>query len=69
MPAAMRGALASINDNSDVAMRKMWKGRRKKKRFHNKMDDIEKGYNNDMYGSCDFDQIKNKVHYFIYHGE
>jgi hypothetical protein len=33
------------------------------------MDDMEKGYNNDMYGSCDFDQIKNKVQMFICHGE
>jgi hypothetical protein len=27
----------------------MQKRRRKKKRFHNEMDDIEKGYDNDMY--------------------
>jgi hypothetical protein len=26
------------------------------------MDDMEKGYGNDIYGSGDFDQIKNKVH-------
>jgi hypothetical protein len=38
----------------------MRKGRQKKKRFCNKMDDMEKGYNNDMYGSSDFDQIKKK---------
>jgi hypothetical protein len=53
----------------DVVMRKMRKGRWKKKRFQNEMDDIEKGYDNDMYGSCDFDQIKNKVHYSVCHGE
>jgi hypothetical protein len=50
-------------------MRKIRKGRRKKKRFHNEMDDMEKDYRNDMYGSGDFDQIKNKVHYFICHTE
>jgi hypothetical protein len=33
------------------------------------MDDIEKGYDNDMYGSGDFDQIKNKLHCSICHGE
>jgi hypothetical protein len=38
----------------DVVMRKMWKGRRKKKRFHNEMDNMKKGYGNDMYGSDDF---------------
>jgi ribonuclease PH len=54
---------------SDVAMRKMRNGRQKKKRFHNEMDDIEKGYDNDMCGSGDFDQIKNKVHCSVYHGE
>jgi hypothetical protein len=53
----------------DVAMRKMWKGRRKKKHFRNEMDDMEKGYSNDMYGSGDFDQMKNKVHCFVCHGE
>jgi hypothetical protein len=53
----------------DVAMRKMWKGRRKKKRFHNEMDDMEKGYGNDMYDSGDFDQMKNKVHCSVCHGE
>jgi hypothetical protein len=50
-------------------MRKMRKGRRKKKRFHNEMDNIDKGYSNNMYGLGDFDQIKNKVHCSIYHGE
>jgi hypothetical protein len=40
---------------SDVAMRKIQKGRRKKKRFHNKIDDMDKGYNNDMYDSSEFD--------------
>jgi hypothetical protein len=53
----------------DVAIRKMWKGRRKKKRFHNEMNDMEKGYGNDMYGSGDFDPINNKVHYSVCHGE
>jgi hypothetical protein len=52
-----------------MAMRKMQKGRRKKKRFRNEMDDMEKGYSNDMYGSNDFDQMKNKVHCSICHGE
>jgi hypothetical protein len=54
---------------SDVATRKMWKGRWKKKRFHNEMDNMEKGYGNDMCGSCDFDQVKNKVHCSVCHGE
>jgi hypothetical protein len=53
----------------DMTMRKMQKGRRNKKRFRNEMDDMEKGYGNDMYGSGDFDQIKNKVHCSICHGE
>jgi hypothetical protein len=43
--------------------------RRKKKRFCNEMDDMEKGYGNDMYGSGDFDQIKNKIHCSVCHGE
>jgi hypothetical protein len=38
----------------DVVMQKMWKGRWKKKRFHNEMDNMKKGYGNDMYGSDDF---------------
>jgi ribonuclease PH len=50
-------------------MRKMQKGRRKNKRFHNEMDDMEKGYDNDMYGSGDFDQMKNKVHCSVCHGK
>jgi hypothetical protein len=33
------------------------------------MDDMEKGYGNDMYASGDFDQIKNKIHCSICHGE
>jgi hypothetical protein len=33
------------------------------------MDDMGKGYGNDIYGSDDFDQIKNKVHCSICHGE
>jgi DnaJ-class molecular chaperone len=53
----------------DVAMRKMRKGRRKKKRFCNEMDDMEKGYGSDMYGSSNFDQMKNKVHCSVCHGE
>jgi hypothetical protein len=53
----------------DVVMWKMRKGRRKKKRFHNELDDMEKGYENDMYGLGDFDQIKNKLHCSVYHGE
>jgi ribonuclease PH len=53
----------------DMVMRKMRKGRRKKKCIHNEMDGTEKGYNNDMYGSGDFDQNKTKVHCLVYHGE
>jgi hypothetical protein len=53
----------------DVAMRKMQKGRRKKKHFRNEMNDMEKGYDNDMYGSGDFNQKKNKVHCYVRHGE
>jgi hypothetical protein len=47
----------------------MRKGRQKKKHFHNEMDDMKKGYGNDMYGSGDFDQMKNKVHCSVCHGE
>jgi hypothetical protein len=54
---------------SDVAMRKMRKGRWKKKHFCNKMDDMKKGYDNNMYNSGDFDQIKNKVYCSFCHGE
>jgi hypothetical protein len=50
-------------------MRKMWKGRRKNKRFCNEMDDMEMGYGNDMYSSGDFNQIKNKLCCSVYHGE
>jgi hypothetical protein len=50
-------------------MRKMWKGRRKKKHFRNEMYDMQKGYSNDMYGSSDFDQMKNKAHCSVCHGE
>jgi hypothetical protein len=46
----------------DVAMRKMWKGMRKKKRIHNEMDDNDKGYDNDMYDFDDFHRNKTKVH-------
>jgi hypothetical protein len=45
----------------EVAMQKIQKGRRKKKRFCNEMNNMKNGYGNDMYGSGDFDQIKNKV--------
>jgi hypothetical protein len=51
----------------DVIMRNIKKGRRKKKRFCIEMDDMEKSYRNDMYGSGDFDQIKNKVCCFVCH--
>jgi hypothetical protein len=30
---------------------------------------MEKGYDNDMYGSDGFNQIKNKVHCSVCHGE
>jgi hypothetical protein len=53
----------------DVTMQKIQKGRRKNKRFHNEMDDMEKGYRNDMYGSDNFDQIKNKVRCSVCHSE
>jgi ribonuclease PH len=33
------------------------------------MDDIEKGYGNNMCGSSDFDQIKNKVRCSVFHNE
>jgi hypothetical protein len=54
---------------SDVIMQKIKKRRRMKKRFRNEMDDMQKGYENNMYGSDDFDQIKNKVCCFICHTE
>jgi hypothetical protein len=38
----------------DMTMQKIRKGRRKKKRFRNEMDGMEKGYGNDMYGLSDF---------------
>jgi hypothetical protein len=53
----------------NVTLRKIRKGRRKKKRFRNEMDDMEKGYGNDMYGLSDFDQIKNKVRCLVCHSE
>jgi hypothetical protein len=53
----------------NVTMQKIRKGRRKKKRFCNKMDDMEKCYRNDMYGSGDFDQIENKVCCSICHSK
>jgi hypothetical protein len=52
-----------------VAMQKMRKGRWKKKHFRNEMDDMEKGYDNDIYDSGDFDQMKNKVHCSVCHSE
>jgi hypothetical protein len=58
-----------VNYVLDVAMRKVRKGRWKKRCFCNGMEDIEKGYSNDMYGLGDFDQIKNKVHCSVCHGE
>jgi hypothetical protein len=39
------------------------------KRRCNKMDNMEKGYNNDIYGSGDFDQNKSKVHCSVCHVE
>ncbi len=39
----------------DMATRKMRKGRWKKKQLDNEKNDMEKGYDNDMYGSGDFD--------------
>jgi hypothetical protein len=33
------------------------------------MGDMEKGYDNYMYGLGDFDQIKNKVRCFVCHDE
>jgi hypothetical protein len=53
----------------DMAMWKMRKGRQKKKHFHNEIDDMEKGYDNDMYGSGDLDQMRNKVHCSVCQGE
>jgi hypothetical protein len=47
----------------------MQKGMRKKKCFCNEIDDMEKGYDNDMYAFGDFDQINSKVHCSICHGE
>jgi hypothetical protein len=37
--------------------------------FHNEMEDMEKGYDNDMCGSGDFDQIENKIHCSVCYGE
>jgi hypothetical protein len=54
---------------TNVATRKLRKGRQKKKRFRNEMDDMEKDYDNDMYDFGDFDEVKNKVHCSIFHGE
>jgi hypothetical protein len=53
----------------NMTLQKIRNGRRKKKRFCNEMDNMEKGYKNDMYGSGDFDQIKNKVWCFICHSQ
>jgi hypothetical protein len=44
----------------DVSLRKIRKGRRKKRRLRNEMDDMEKGYGQDMYGFGDFDQDRRK---------
>jgi hypothetical protein len=52
----------------DVTLRKIRKGRHKKV-IRNEMDNMEKGYENDMYGSGNFDQIKNKACYSIFHNE
>jgi hypothetical protein len=52
-----------------MGMRKMRKGRQKKKCIRIEMDDSDKGYNNDMYGFGDFNQTKTKVHCSVYHGE
>ena len=56
-----------LNYVPDVGTRKMWKGRRKKKRFRNEMDDSEKGYGDDMYGFGDFDQQKGTVYCSVCH--
>jgi len=53
----------------DVAMRKTRKGRRKKRRFRNEMDDMEKGYGHDMYGFGDFNQDRTKVRCSVCHEE
>ena len=53
----------------DVAMRKSRKGRWKTKRFRNEMDDLEKGYGNDMYGTDDFNQKGTKVRCSLCHKE
>jgi hypothetical protein len=49
-----------MNYVPDVTMRKIQNERRKKKWFRNEMDDMKKGYRNDMYGLSDFNQLKNK---------
>jgi hypothetical protein len=58
-----------MNYVPNVATQKIQKGRRKKKRLCNELDDMKKSYGNDMYGSCDFDQIKNKIRCSVCHGE
>jgi hypothetical protein len=58
-----------MNYVPDVTMRKIQNERRKKKWFRNEMDDMEKGYRNDMYGLSDFNQLKNKVCCSVYHSE
>jgi hypothetical protein len=37
--------------------------------LYDDLDDMEKGYNNDMHDFDDFDQVKNEVHCSICHGE
>jgi hypothetical protein len=58
-----------MNYVPNLAMRKIQKGRQKKKHFRIDMDDMEKGYINDMYGSGDFNQIKNKICCSVCHDE
>jgi hypothetical protein len=45
------------------------KGEMEEEELPNEMDDMEKYYNNDLYGLGDFNQIKNKIHCFVCHGE
>jgi hypothetical protein len=58
-----------MNYVPDVTMRKIQNERRKKKWFRNEMDDMKKGYRNDMYGLSDFNQLKNKVCCSVCHSE
>jgi hypothetical protein len=45
------------------------RGGRRRSASVTEMDAMEKGYDNDMYDSIDFDQIKNIVDCSVYHGE